>query len=322
MKIDPVVFSSTDNTGSNKSIKSICENARISPWKASHDYRTVEEFLIEFENEIRQLVRTNKEYNMAFSEFLQGTELFNFKKAMKSDDPWHQNAIKLVKQFSTIMTHQRDIREFMEDKKKPQQSVVDFATFWMRRMRWNTSVTAKWIAQVLLEKIGDKYREIFKECMMTDTVEDIIQKIDEMENSGTANLKKIDASMYYHQVAKPLMDQTKQSTKTSTVPPSSKNDSYLNSNKPSGSNSKPETSKKPFARFDKGQLFRRQDRDGKAKFTKVSNINEVNLNEEGVSICYVDSNHDIQEYDKENPPKFDEFEVCDIELLIDALNFQ
>ncbi|XP_065215957.1 uncharacterized protein LOC135842430 [Planococcus citri] len=316
--IDEVEFSSTDNSASNKSIKVICEGARVTPWKASDDHRTVEEFLIEFENEIRQLVRTNKEYNLALDFFLSHAELLNYKKAIKFDGPWHENAIKLVKQFSTINNQQRDIRNFEKDKKKPQQSVVDFSTFWLRRMRWNTSVTAKWIVQVLLTKIGPEYREIFKECTASDTIEDIIEEIREMEDGGISNKKDMDASIYYHQAVKPLISKMKKSGSSSSTNDDSRSSS---SNRTSSSSDNRSKKFNPFEKFDKGQIFKRTDRDGKARFKAVGSVNEIDMKEEGVSVCYVDANKNIKDYDVENPPNFDEeFECNEIEISIDDLN--
>ncbi|CAG7833232.1 unnamed protein product [Allacma fusca] len=319
--ISPVQFSSTDNTGSKKNVKQICEGARVTKWKAGDDYRTVEEFLIEFENEIRQLVKTNQEYNLCLDYFLEHTDLINYKKALQIDEPWHLNAIKLVKQFSTIMNHQLDIEEFKKEVKNEHQSVVDFCTFWLRRMRWNTSVTPKWVAQVLTEKIGKEYREIFKETEPTDTIEEIIEAITEMENSGTANKRSVNAKSYYNQVAKPLIDKVKSSSssKSSSNSKSDSNSSKSNSSGENRSNAPPKK-ENPFTKFDKGQILKRFDRNGRAQFTKVASANEINFDEPGLTVHYVDMNHNLQPYDRKNPPNFEEFSVCDISISLEDLN--
>ncbi|CAG7819693.1 unnamed protein product, partial [Allacma fusca] len=305
LKISPVVFSSVDNSNHNKATKTILQNARLKSWTAGKDHRCVEEFIVEFENEIRQLVKTNQEYNIGFDHFLDSPDLLNFKKQMKVDTPWHENAIKLIKMYSNVREHSNELKCFNESVKKPQQSAVDYATFWLRRLHWNSSVEAKYVSEVLLEdnKIGMKYREIFKECSPTDSIEDLIEKITKLEFSGTSKEKNIDASSYYHQVTKPMLDKEKKSYSNKDGSSSSKSSSGSSSNKepPKPSSNKPN----PFEKFKKGQLLKYvSSKDGKYQLKKIESIKEVE-NEPNAQIYIIDQNHQLVDYvkPKEHEPE-------------------
>ncbi|CAG7729124.1 unnamed protein product, partial [Allacma fusca] len=296
IKIDPVVFRTNGDGSEGKgfNLQQILDNTRLKSWEGAEDHRVAEEFVVEFEKEMRPYVKNNKNYNILFSNKLEGVELVNFQNQMDLDAPWHENARKFIKEFSNNNVYTSDNTCLFKDKKNPNQSVTDFVTFWLKRMRWNPCAPSIWVAEMIVEKIkpfGYEFREVFKESKPEDSIENLIARITKMEQAGSRDIERrdISASSYYHQHMKSLIDKSsKKKNKSDNKSFSSSGSSgyqkpKINSNNSNNSNNNRTAQQNLLLKkFKPGQLFKKtiNPKDpNSADMKKIASIEEVNLTE-------------------------------------------
>ena len=155
----------------------------LEKWKGYKDYRTAEQFVIEFDKEVIPYCKNNITAVHAFLVNIDCPEVARFKNLIHRRDPIEHVLSEFIKFFANDSAFHSDISNFISESYPAyeNQAVADFVEYWLRRLDCNPYVRPGWCISTLIRKLPKKYSDDLRNLPEGCTIEDVIFIIRESE---------------------------------------------------------------------------------------------------------------------------------------------